>query len=130
MEATIGYAADQGGRGIAYARLTGSRSHRLLRTEFHVAARTVTDRAIAYAALTSVVRALARRGFREVTFVLGDAEFAEEIASGRGVSEALVLSYVALRCALNTLKTFQLRTGSTDELAQRARVEATLNVAA
>ena len=130
MEATIGYAADQSGRGIAYARLTGSRSHRLLRTEFHVAARTVTDRAIAYAALTSIVRALARRGFREVTFVLGDAEFAEEIASGRGVSEALVLSYVALRCALNTLKTFQLRTGSTDELAQRARVEATLNVAA
>lgn len=130
MEATVGYAADERGRGIAYARVSGSRSRQLLRVEFRVAVRPLTDRAVDYAALTAVARSLARRGFREVTFVVADANFADEIATGRGVSDGLVLSYVGLRCALNALATFHLRTASTDELTQRARAEATLNVAA
>jgi hypothetical protein len=130
VEATVGYAADECGKGIAYARLTASGSERLLRLTFRVAARPLTDRAIGYAALTAVARALARRHHREVTLVLGDADFLEEIAGGRGVADGLVLSYVNLRCALNALAKFRLQSGSTDELTQRARAEATLNVAA
>lgn len=129
-EATVGYAADQGGNGLAYARLAGASAGRVLRVGFRVSARPLTDRAIAYAALTAVTRALCRRGLRHVRFVVGDGQFADEIATGRGVADQLVLSYVALRCALNSLDAYGVRTGATDELTQRARAEVTLNVAA
>jgi hypothetical protein len=129
-QATVGYAADERGNGLAYARLTSVRSRRVLRVGFRVTARPLTDRAIAYAALTAVTQALSRRGFRNVRFVVGDAQFADEVATGHGVCERLVLSYVALRCALNSLAGFGVRPGATDELTQRARAEVTLNVAA
>jgi hypothetical protein len=129
-EATVGYAADERGNGLAYARIAGMRSRRLLRVGFRVPAGPATERAIAYAALTAVTRALSRCGLREVRFVVSDARFADEIATGRGVAERLVLAYVGLRCALNTLATFGVQPGATDELTQRARAEVTLNLAA
>ena len=128
MEAAVGYAADERGNGLAYARLVGARSRRLLRVGFRAGA--PSERAVAYAALTAVTRALTRRGYRDVSFLLADEEFAAEAASGRGVSERLSLAYVALRCALNAMATFVIRAGATDELTQRARAEVALNVAA
>ena len=130
VEATVGYAADERGNGLAYARLTGARTRRLLRVGFRVAGNPVSDRAAGYAALTAVTRALCRRGVRDVRFVIGDAEFADEVATGQHVAPSLVLPYVALRCALNALAKFHLQPGATDELTQRARAEVTLNVAA
>jgi hypothetical protein len=130
VEATVGYAADERGNGLAYARLTGGRSRRLLRVTFQVGSRPVTARATGYAALTSVSRALCRRGFKSVRFVVSDEEFAAEIATGRNVTNELQLAYVALRCALNSLASFAVDSGGTDELTQRARAEVVLNVAA
>lgn len=130
MEATVGYAADERGNGLAYARLNGARSRRLLRVGFRVGTRPVTPRATGYAALTAVSQALCRHGFKSVRFVLSDEEFAAEIATGRNVTDELQLAYVALRCALNALTSFAVDSGGTDELTQRARAEVMLNVAA
>ena len=130
MEATVGYAADERGNGLAYARLTGARSRRLLRVGFRVGSRPVTARATGYAALTAVSQALCRHGFKSVRFVVNDAEFAAEVATGRNVTDGLQLAYVALRCALNALASFAVDSGGTDELTQRARAEVMLNVAA
>jgi len=128
VEATVGYAAGERGAGLAYARVVGSTSRRLLRIAFRVSA--PTERTTGYAALTAVCRALARRGIRGVSFVVGDAELVEEIGSGRSVGERLVLPYVRLRCALNSLAKFSVVHGATEELTQRANAEVALNIAA
>ncbi|MGC1381946.1 MAG: hypothetical protein WA814_13100 [Candidatus Baltobacteraceae bacterium] len=129
--AVLGYAGDRGGNGLAYARLRLASKERLLRLPFRMT-RTASssDRAIDYAALTAVARALHERGHRKVRFVLGDEQFVEEIATRREIPETLVLPYVRLRCALNALKSFSVQTGATDELTQRARAEVALNLAA
>lgn len=126
----VGYAADERGNGLAYARLTGGRSRRLLRVGFRVGNRPVTARATGYAALTAISRALCRHGFKSVRFVVSDEELAAEIATGRNVTSELHLAYVALRCALNAFASCAVDPGGTDELAQRARAEVMLNVAA
>jgi hypothetical protein len=130
VEAAVGYAVNERGTGLAYARLTRPGARQLLRVGFRVAAPASSDRATGYTALTAVVRALCKRGFREVRFTLDDAQFVEEIATGRGVGEMLVLEYVRLRCALNSLAKFAVQAGATDDLTQRARAEVALNLAA
>jgi hypothetical protein len=131
VEVLAGYAADNRGSGIAYARVTGARSRGLLRVGFRVGlSGALADRAAGYAALTAISRALCKRGFRNVRFILGDPDFVEEIASRRGIGEALALAYVRLRCALNSLATFDVRSGAADDLTQRARAEVALNLAA
>ena len=129
VEATVGYAADERGGGVAYARVVGARAKRLLRIAFRVP-ESSTERATGYAALTAVCRALARRGVRDVCFLVEDPELVDEISTGRGIGERLVLPYVRLRCALNALTKFTVVRGASGELSQRARAEVALNVAA
>jgi hypothetical protein len=130
VEALVGYAADAKGGAVAYARLTRPHARQLLRVSFRLAARASDSAALAYAALTAITKSLGKRGFRNVRFVVGDARFAQQVATGRGVDESLAIPYVRLRCALNSLATFSIQAGSTDDLTQRARAEAALNVAA
>jgi hypothetical protein len=130
VEAAIGYAADTRGVGLAYARLSGAVS-RLARFRFEVPKHgPLTDRAIAYAAVATIAKALCARGIRHVRFLLGDAQLAREIASQPEIPEALVLPYVHLRCILNSLESFSVQPAATDDLTQRARAEVALNVAA
>lgn len=130
VEATIGYACDSRGSGLAYARVSGAKEE-LLRLAFRTAEPAPhSDRAAGYAALTAVARALLKRGTRRVCFVLGDARFVVEIAAGSDLPGTLVLPYVRLRCVLNSLEACDVQLGSTDELAQRARAEVALNLAA
>ncbi len=128
VEAAIGYAVGPRGLGLAYALLSGTGAPKLLRSTF----RTVpgSDRAGGYAAVTAVARALRERGFENMRFVLNDVELVEEIAKRREPSESLALSYVRLRCVLNSLSTFSVAAGATDDLTQRARAEVALNLAA
>jgi hypothetical protein len=131
VEALVGFAGDGHGNGLAYARVTGPRSSGLVRTRFRVSQSSpVTDRAISYAALTSILQVLRKRGVREVRLVVGDQLFADEVSTGRGVGETVALPYVRLRCVLNSLAGFSVRVGPTDDLTQRARAEVALNVAA
>jgi len=129
VEATVGYAADGSGNGVAYARLTGAGQRQVLRVTF-LADAGGADRATGYAALTAVSRTLCKRGIRNVRYVVADPGFVAEITTGRDVGEALVLPYVRLRCVLNSLATFGMQAGPTDDLTQRARAEAALNLVA
>jgi hypothetical protein len=131
IEAAIGYAADARGQGVAYARLTGSRKRQLLRVTFAVSedARPI-ERANGYAALTAVARSLRKRGILRVGIAINDAQFVDEILTRRDLPDGLILSYVRLRCALNSLASWSVRPGATDDLTQRARAEAALNLAA
>jgi len=131
VEVAAGYAAGARGAGVAYARFSGDGLQNVLRVDFRVSApRECRDRAAGYAALTAIVRALCKRGIRAVRFIVGDAEFAKEVATGRHVDERLAIPYVRLRCAMNSLADVDVQAGTTDELTQRARAEAALNVAA
>jgi hypothetical protein len=131
VEAVLGYAANERGNGLAYARVTGTRTRRLLRVAFCVVSPPpLTDRAVGYAAVTTVTRALLKRGIFDIHFVLGDAKLVDEIATGRDVADALSLAYVRLRCALNSLANFIVSAGQTDDLTQRARAEVALKLAA
>ncbi|MBV9718446.1 MAG: hypothetical protein JOZ77_03955 [Candidatus Eremiobacteraeota bacterium] len=130
IDAYVGYAAGAHGLGVAYARLTGRHDEDLLRVGFRLAGAERSERAIGYSALTAVARELSRRNIRRVSLHIADKPFAEEIATGRGVVEVQAIAYVRLRCVLNSLGTYDIRVGNTDDLTQRARAEVALNVAA
>jgi hypothetical protein len=130
IEVKVGYAADRRGRGIAYATVATAKGDRLLRLPFRMRPAPFEDRAIGYAALTEVARALRERGCRRVNFTLGDAQFVDETVAQRDLPEMLVLAYVRLRCALNALEAYAVKAGATEDLTQRARAEAALNLAA
>ena len=132
VEVAAGYAAGAQGAGVAYARVSGSDGQpKVWRLGFRVSGpRECGDRAAGYAALTALVRALFKRGIRSARFVIGDQDFAREITTGNQVDERLALPYVRLRCAMNSLAKFDVQAGCTDDLTQRARAEAALNVAA
>ncbi|HLX26606.1 MAG TPA: hypothetical protein VKR05_06400 [Candidatus Cybelea sp.] len=131
VEVAAGYAAGAQGAGVAYACVSGDGQPKVWRVGFRVRApRECRDRAAGYAALTALVRALFKRGIRAARFVIGDEEFAREIRTGDRVDERLALPYVRLRCAMNSLANFDVQAGCTDDLTQRARAEAALNVAA
>jgi hypothetical protein len=88
------------------------------------------ERAIAYAALVTVARALRKRGVTSARFVMPDRRFVEDVTTRRDLPEALALPYVRLRCALNAFHDVEIGVGATDELMQRAGAEVALNVAA
>jgi hypothetical protein len=129
-EVEVGYAADSRGRGVVYAAVSTAKGARLLRLSFRMARSPFEDRAIGYAALTEVARALRKRGCRRVTFTLGDAPLVDEITTQRDLPETLVLAYVRLRCALNAFEAHAVKAGATEDLTQRARAEVALNLAA
>lgn len=127
VKATIGCAAN-GGNGVAYARLGVSGRH-LLRVPFR-ADGAAPERAASYAGLTAVARALRGRGVARVLFVLDDPGLLADLAANAVVPDALVLPYVRLRCALNQFDEVRLELGAAGDLAQRARAEVALHVAA
>ena len=89
VEAAVGYAADERGSGLAYARLTGGQVAPLLRVASGSAAapfRRTRERR--YAALTAVARALCQARFTSTSASSSAiAEFAEESRRGRGVAD-------------------------------------------
>jgi hypothetical protein len=131
LEVVVGYAAGPAGGGVAYAALCGREGREVVRLPFRIARQTsLVGRAVAYAALVTVARALSKRGVTRVHFVMPESQFVEEVTTRRDVPEALVLPYVRLRCALNAFHDVTIAAGTSDELMQRAGAEVALNVAA
>jgi hypothetical protein len=128
--AAIGYAADRHGNGVAYARLDAGSSRHLLRVPFRAARTLLPEREVGYFALTAVIRALLKRGVRSVDLRLDDPALVDDLTNRRALPDALVLAHVRLRCALNQLDAFRLELVPESDLAQRARAEVALNVAA
>jgi hypothetical protein len=132
VEALVGYAADAGGRGVAYVRVAAPSEEHLLRIPFSVRRkRDLNGREVGYAALEAIAGDLRKRGVRGVVFALDDRQLVEDLARHGDVPEALVLPYVRVRCALNQFAGASLRLdGAGAGLAQRARAEVAFNVAA
>lgn len=130
-EAQVGYAADERGRGIAYARVSAASGEHLLRVPFRVDREpTLGDREVGYAALTAIARTLVGRGIGRITFSLNDAKLVEELETHADVPDRLVLLYVRLRCTLNQFAGYRLERSAENDLAARARAEIALHVAA
>ena len=131
VEAAVGHAAGEDGRGIAYARIGSGPDEFLLRLRFGVAERSaLRQREAGYAAVTAVVRALRARGARRVRLRVDDAALVADLSGHRDVPPPIVLPYVRLRCALNQLDDVDLQLAADADLVHRARAEAVLNVAA
>jgi hypothetical protein len=130
VEATIGCAADSRGSGVAYARVAGTTEQHLLRVPFRVEARGPHERAVGYAALTAVARVLRARGVARVRFLIDDDALLADLRGRSGVPDSLAMPYVRLRCALNQFDDAGFAPGTFGDLAQRARAEVALRVAA
>jgi hypothetical protein len=131
VEAEVGYAADERGRGIAYARLGSQDEARLLRVTFKAGRAAAEENGAGYAALAAVARELHARGIRRAAFSIDDPQLVDDVNGHRDVPAAIVLPYVRLRCALNQFAGYDLcATAGASDLAQRARAEVALHVAA
>lgn len=131
VQAQIGYAADQHGHGIAYARLTSRTGERLVRVAFRVQRFPGLDeREVGYAAVSAIASLLGERGIEGVCFHVPDEQLVADISEHRDVPPAMVLPYVRLGCALNRMKKYALCLGSDPDLSQRALAEVTLHTAA
>jgi hypothetical protein len=97
---------------------------------FRAGRTSLPEREVGYAALTAVTQALRARGFGRIRFALDDRALIDDLGEHRDLPEAIVLPYVRLRCALNQLEDFSLELAAESDLAQRARAEVALNVAA
>jgi len=131
MQAQLGFAADDLGNGIAYARLATRTGERLVRVAFRVKRLTgLGGREIAYGALTAVASMLAERGVKSIRLRIPDAEVVLDVAEHRDVPPALVIPYVHLGCALNRFASFDVAHGEDPDLDARARAELFINSAA
>jgi len=132
IEATIAYAADRRGEGVAYARLRSGSGHRLMRIPFRVQRYAGLEaREISYAALGAVATALLERGFSRTRFALADEALVRDVNERRDVPPPLVLPYVRLGCSLNRFAEYAVTlAGEDDDLANRARAEVALHTAA
>jgi hypothetical protein len=140
--ATVGYAADADGHGIAYAKLWSTRrvvpaanqSESFVRVGFRSKVRpALRGREIAYAALEAVARELLAAKIDVVELRLLDASLATDLAERRNVPADLQMPYIALRCTLNRFASYSVVAcddGTARDLTARARAELSLEHAA
>ena len=133
VRAAVGFAADDGGSGIAYIRLGEDAAARVLRVPFSVKRYpALIDREVGYAALAAGAAALRKHGVERVRFVVDDVRLVNDVQEHRDVPAALALAYVRLGCALNQLREYQIAESPQGEsdLSARARSEVAMHIAA
>ncbi len=133
IEATLGFAADDAGEGIAYASLLSpaAKTPSLLRVPFHVRRYAgLSGREIGYAAVTAVASALRDRNVRRIRFAVPDPELVTDVAEHRSLPQALALPYIRMGCAFNRFFECAVVATTDDDLSGRARAEVALHIAA
>lgn len=133
VEATVGYAADRYGRGIAYLAIKRSEhaAPLLLRASFLVKRyQGLGEREVGYAALAKASELLRERNVQRARFRVADPELVSDLMKHREVPPALMFPYVKLGCRINQFAEFQIEVASTEDLAARARAELALHIAA
>lgn len=131
---TVGFAAGNGGDGVAYAALRAVNGlESIVRVGFRcrpLAA--LRGRDVAYAALSAVAEDLLRRDLRDVALRIDDTELPLDLSARRALPAALTVPYVVLRCKLNRFRvaTVACAHGASRDCTARARAEVSLNVAA
>jgi hypothetical protein len=139
---TVGYAADEGGRGVVYAKMWSSTQARsltsgsepIVRVGFRTDVRpALRGREVAYAAVEAAARELLVAGVTTVEVRVADAQLASDLAERRSVPADLAIPYIALRCVLNRFASFSVVAcddGTARDLTARARADVSLHVAA
>lgn len=133
IDATVGFAADEAGSGIAYVSLSSGSNRKSLRVPFTVRRYpALLEREVGYAALTAVADKVAALGCKRVAFHVPDDRVVADLEERRDVPGPLAIEYVRLGCALNRFSEYRLEAGGGDagDLTARARAEVTLHVAA
>jgi len=132
--ASVGYAADDAGNGVAYVRIVFKEGGpRVLRVAFRVQRQpALSDREVGYAALAAVCSALRRRGIDFVRFAIDDQPLIADLGKRENVPPPLALPYVRLGCALNQFRRVEIAElpASDADLSARARSEVAMHVAA
>jgi hypothetical protein len=135
VRATIGFAVDERGDGIAYALLGAEGSGgAVVRVPFRCSpAEALRGRDVSYAALRAVAEEVRGRGVRHAVFAIEDERLIRELDERLPVPGPLALPYVSLRCALNRFSEATVVVAgepAARDLAGRARAEVSLHVAA
>lgn len=133
IEATVGYAADDAGIGVAYASIANpaQTAPALLRIPFRVRRYAgLAGREIGYAAVAAVAAALRDRKVRRVRFAVPDEELVHDLSERRALPHPLTLPYIRLGCAFNQFSECDVVAGGNDDLSGRARAEVALHIAA
>jgi len=128
VQVDVGFGAERGGRGIAYARIRDGAAEHLLRVAFKMR-REFTDDEVGYAALTAVARTLRKRRLSKVRLSVDDFALVQSLGGGE-IAPNMVLPYVRLKCALNGFEHVRVSAAKPGDLAQRARAEVALLPAA
>lgn len=128
VQVDVGFGAERGGRGIAYARIHDGASEHLLRVAFRMP-REFADDEVGFAALTAVARTLRKRRLKTVRLTVDDPALVRSLG-GEEIAPNMVLPYVRLKCALNGFEDVRVSAAQPGDLAQRARAEVALLPAA
>ena len=131
--ATVGFAADEDGHGVAYVALATDSLEQSLRIPFTVRRYpALRQREIGYAAMTAAAERVAEMGCRRVVFHVDDERLVDDVCERRDVPMPLAIEYVRLGCALNRFADYKLALNgeSGRDLRARALAEVTLRVAA
>ncbi|HZY98455.1 MAG TPA: hypothetical protein VFE36_02690 [Candidatus Baltobacteraceae bacterium] len=128
VQVDVGFGAERGGRGIAYARIRDGSAEHLLRVAFRIR-REFTDDEVGYVALTAVAQALRKRRLKKVRLTVDDVPLVDGLRGGE-IPPNMVLPYVRLKCVLNGFDDVRVSAAQPGDLAQRARAEVALLPAA
>ncbi len=132
QSARVGYATNDDGAGIVYARIVENGRARILRAAFRLSKSDNggDPRAAGFAALCAIAPLL-RRHAADVDVLVDDVHVAENLTHHSELPAGLLLAYVGARCALNTLRSARLLVAAgPNDLAARARAEVSLRIAA
>lgn len=133
-DVVLGYAADERGRGIAYAAVSTGNATGVVRLPFSVPPMPALEGLEqGYAAVAALASHLKARGVGRVRIRVADERVAVDLSGAGTPPKALAMLYVTARCSLRALGPIRLETGgSTDvgDLAARAQAEVGLHAAA
>ncbi|HZO92974.1 MAG TPA: hypothetical protein VFB22_04340 [Candidatus Baltobacteraceae bacterium] len=126
-DVAVGYAADLGGAGIAYAALATGTGRSVVKVPFSARPLPGLDgREMGYAAVGAVAAYLRGRGFTRVRIRIADAGVVDDLNARTTVPPSLAMPYVKTRCALHGFAVARVERGEpieTQDLDGRARAD-------
>ncbi len=133
-DVAVGYAADERGRGIAYAAVATGSNRAVVRLPFTSPVLPALDGLdVGYAAVAAIAAHLKARGFARVRVRLADERIVADLGGTGSPPKALAMAYVKTRCMLHALGAVRLETAAPVEvrdLSARAQAEVRLHAAA
>ena len=133
-DVAVGYAADNLGRGIAFASIATGTSSGIVRIPFRATALPALEgRDVGYAAVAAISAHLKSRGFGRARVRIADGNVVADLSGNGQPPKALAMAYVKTRCLLHGLGSVRLEAAEPIEirdLTKRAQTELSVHVVA